>query len=187
MSVVSTIRRNLLPLLIIAAAIYLYRTTAGWEFPAPSGRLGPDVWPKAILILLIATCAFAIVRNIVARRASDGGTLEEIMRLSQAAAGDTAAETTPSYPRLVIGGIILFVLYTLALAYLGFVVTTVLFMAAFMYVGRWRNHIAIAAISILGGIGFFVVFRGIVYVSLPLGTGPFQDFSIWLGRIMGLH
>lgn len=187
MGVVSLIRQNLLPLLIIAAAIYLYRTTSAWDFQSPGGRLGPDIWPKSILIMLIATCAFAVVRNIVSRRASDGGTLEEIMRLSQAAPGPVDAEAMPSYPRLVIGGIALFVFYMLALEYLGFVVTTVLFMAAFMYVGRWRNHVAIAAISVFGSLGFFVVFRGIVYVSLPLGSGPFQDFSVWLGRIMGMH
>lgn len=181
----SALQRNLLPLLIILAAAYLYHTTAAWDFPAPRGRLGPDVWPKAILVLLMATGAVAILRNIVSQRAADAGTLEAILRATRAAPVED--DTTPGYPRLVLGGIVLFVLYTVALEYLGFVVITILFMAAFMYVGRWRNHLAIAATSILGGIGFFVVFRGVVYVSLPLGMGPFQDFSIALARLLGLH
>jgi hypothetical protein len=187
MSVLSALQRNLLPLLIIVAAAYLYRTTAAWDVPAPSGRLGPDVWPKAILIFLIATCAFAVLRSIVTRRSADAGTLEEIIRATQAVPAGADAGAAPSYPRLVLGGIVLFVLYTVALEHLGFVVTTVLFLVAFMYVGRWRNHAAIAATAVLGGLAFFVVFRGVVYVSLPLGRGPFLDFSLWLARLLGLH
>jgi hypothetical protein len=28
------------------------------------------------------------------------------------------------------------------------------------------------------------MFRGIVYISLPLGVGPFEDFTLWLSHLM---
>jgi hypothetical protein len=32
-----------------------------------------------------------------------------------------------------------------------------------------------------------VVFMKIVYVSLPLGAGPFREFSAWVLAALGIH
>lgn len=182
-------RNSALHILIIAAAMYLYYLVGTWDFAAPGGRLGPDVWPKAILFLLIGTCAFAVVRNFVfARRGgADAGTLEEIMRLTRGGAEDATDTQTRSMPHLVAIGAGLLVAYVLVLETLGFLVSTILLMAAFMYVGRWRNVPGIVVTSLVGGLAFFYVFRGIVYVSLPLGRGPFETLSLLLTQLLHMR
>ena len=35
------------------------------DFVAPGGRIGPDVWPKAILGLAMVTCVYEIVKNLL--------------------------------------------------------------------------------------------------------------------------
>ena len=81
----------------------------------------------------------------------------------------------PSRYGLVAGGFLLFLAYPFALEYLGFLVATFLLMALFMRVGQWRNLPGVAAVSAIGTLALFYIFRGIVYVSLPLGRGPFHD------------
>ncbi|MBI4195381.1 MAG: tripartite tricarboxylate transporter TctB family protein, partial [Betaproteobacteria bacterium] len=42
--------------LVGAAAGYLYYVATNFEFHRRAGTLGPDFWPEAILILMIAAC-----------------------------------------------------------------------------------------------------------------------------------
>ena len=57
---------------------------------------------------------------------------------------------------------------------LGFLLSTFLFLAAFMYLGRYRKHVAIwgtsAVVTVLCG----VLFLRFAYVSLPRGDPPFD-------------
>jgi hypothetical protein len=88
---------------------------------------------------------------------------------------------------LVAGGFLLFLVYPVALEYLGFPLTTFLFMALFMLIGQWRNPLGVLAVSALGTLAFFYIFRGLVYVSLPLGTEPFRSGTIWLAALLGMR
>ena len=75
------------------------------------------------------------------------------------------------------GGIALVGLYAVLVPVFGFLLTTFLFIAAFMYLGRYRNHLAAwatsAAITVLIG----VLFLRIAYVSLPRGVPPFDRIT----------
>jgi hypothetical protein len=65
-------------------------------------------------------------------------------------------------------------IYAVVVPILGFILGTFLFLAAFMYVGGYRDHKAIwgtsAAVTIFCG----VLFLRIAYVSLPRGIEPFD-------------
>jgi hypothetical protein len=56
-----------------------------------------------------------------------------------------------------------------------------------MLTGGWRNRIGVVAVSIIGTLVLFYVFRGIVYVSLPLGRGPFHAATEWVASLLGMH
>ena len=56
-----------------------------------------------------------------------------------------------------------------------------------MVVGQWRNVLGILLISLLGTLVLFYIFRGVVYVSLPLGTGQFQEFTLWLAQLLQMR
>ena len=64
----------------------------------------------------------------------------------------------------------LVVVYALVVEILGFLLSTFLFLAAFMYLGRYRRHVAIWATSAgVDVLAAAVLFMRIAYVSLPRG------------------
>jgi putative tricarboxylic transport membrane protein len=57
----------------------------------------------------------------------------------------------------------------------------------FMALGRYRRAGVIVAASLAGSFAFVVVFMKVVYVSLPLGVGPFRAFSAALLAAVGVR
>jgi putative tricarboxylic transport membrane protein len=172
--------------ILLCAAAYLFAQTLRFEFPRAPGRLGPDAWPQAILVLLMLACMLGIAARILAAlsqpqpQARPGRS-----ELSADMAGDDA--DTPSRFGLVAAGIVLFAAYPVALEYTGFLVATFLLMALLMVLGRWRNPVGVLAVSALGTLVLFYVFRGVVYISLPLGRPPFQGWTIWVAALLGMR
>jgi hypothetical protein len=173
-------------LVLLCAAAFLFVRTLHFNFPHVPGRLGPDVWPQAILILLMITCAGAIGRNLLGEVHTKAGVkAPEDYPSVPGDAGDDAE--APSRYGLVAGGLLLFLAYPIALEYLGFLIATFLLMVLFMLVGQWRNAAGVVAVSAIGTLALFYIFRGIVYVSLPLGSGPFHDFTVWIAALLGMR
>ena len=160
---------------LLAAAAYLYHDAGSFAAAGKPGQLGPDFWPRAVLGLLMIVCALEIGRHALFARA--------LPAPAEAAAGDDA----PRIPRLLAGGIVLTALYVPGMDYLGFFLATVVYLAAFMAVGRYRRWGVIATTSILGSLAFVYVFMKVVYVSLPLGVGPFRLVSTTLMSVLGIH
>jgi putative tricarboxylic transport membrane protein len=172
---------------VMVVGAYLYWLALQFEFPNVPGRLGPDAWPKMVLGLLLLTCLVGVINSF--RRAdvpADRGGADESR---PALPGDIAEEedTGPSRYGLVAMGFALFLAYPVALDHLGFPIATFLLMVLFMLVGQWRNVPGILLTSLLGTLVLFYVFRGVVYVSLPLGTGRFQEFTLWLAQLLQMR
>ena len=173
---------------VMIVAGYLYWLALQFEFPEVPGRLGPDAWPKMVLGLLLLTCVVGLVKSfrradVPANQASAAPAERPVLP------GDIAGEEDlgPSRYGLVAMGFALFLAYPVALEYLGFPIATFLLMVLFMVVGQWRNILGILLISLLGTLVLFYIFRGIVYVSLPLGTGQFQQFTLWLAQLLQMR
>ncbi len=166
-------------LALLLGAAYLYHAAGHFAYAPRPGALGPGFWPKAVLALLMAVCAYEIVRRALFVRAP---------RVPDAVGGP---ETQPAegarYPRLLAAGVGLTVLYVLGLDAAGFFLSTALYLALFMLVGRYRRYAVIAATSVLGSLTFIYVFMKIVYVSLPLGVGPFKQVSVWILAALGIR
>ena len=166
---------------MLAAAGFLYARTASFAALGRPGQLGPDFWPKAVLVLLMATCAIESVRLALAAPRKHGAAVR-----AQTAPGAEEAEE-PRYPLLLAGGIGITILYVPAMQWLGFFLATVFYLAAFMLVGRYRRYGVVAVSSVVGSLAFVLVFMKVVYVSLPLGVGPFQSVSTALMALLGIH
>jgi hypothetical protein len=151
--------------LAIAVGLFVHLGTIDYT-PRP-GTLGPETWPRAAVALMAAACLFEIVR-IALGRAAVAQEADEIE------AGGEAAGEEQRYPLLLIGGIGLVALYAVLLGVLGFPITTFLFLATFIYLGRYRRHGAIWAFSLLMTLFMCVLFLRIAYVSLPRGIAPFD-------------
>lgn len=171
--------------IVLLISGYLYYRATQFDFVAPGGRIGPDVWPKAILLLSMLTCAYEIIKNLFFARGEHevAGVLESIIE-------EAPVEEEPpprSYPGLLLAGAIMTVAYAALIDILGFFICTVLFLAVFTWVGRYRRPGVILAASLIGGLVFMLVFMKIVYVSLPLGVGFFGQVSVQLMQIMGIR
>ena len=77
--------------------------------------------------------------------------------------------------------------YVLLVGVLGFFLATAAYLAAFVAVGGYRRWGVIAACALGGSLAMVVVFMKIVYVSLPLGAGPFRAFSISVLVLLGVR
>ena len=184
--------RRILPyLIVLAIASYLYFLTGKIDFVAPGGRIGPNVWPKAILALALLTCAYEIAKNLLSGRAERdlegvlGSVLKE-MPLEVPLDTVTAAPDEKTYPHLLWIGIAMTVAYVVLIDKLGFFLCTLAYLAAFMWVGRYRCAGIILATSLIGSLAFMFMFMKVVYVSLPLGVEPFSQVSFLLMRLMGI-
>jgi ABC-type Na+ efflux pump permease subunit len=177
--------KKILPYIaLLIASAYLYYLAGKIDYPSQGERIGPDFWPKIILMLLGATCAYEIVKNLL----FDKPLVVEGMlaKLTADSGEEDAADEGPNYPHLLAAGIGLTILYVLTVGYLGFFLATTLYMALFMYFGRYRRLGVIAAASLLGTLVLMFVFLRIVYVSLPIGTGPFANISGMILQLMGV-
>ena len=167
---------------IMGAAVFFYYLADHLDFDPMPGRAGPDLWPKIVLGLMILTCAIGIAKTFLTR-SSDGANLLKILAPQ---AGEDEEERGRSWPHLALLGCALFIGYVLVLDRVGFPISTALLLAAFLWVGRYRNVPVILLSSLVGSLGFFFVFRKLVYVSLPLGKEPFLTVSVWLMKLMGM-
>lgn len=171
------------------AAGFLYYVAAHFDFNHRAGTLGPDFWPKAILVLLIATCAYEIVKRLFSRTPDSdiSGVLEELVDSSAEAhdMGETAAPE--SHPGLLLAGMALTAFYVSIIQTLGFFLATAPYLALFILLGGYRRWGVIAATSVLGTLLMLFFFMKVVYVSLPIGEAPFSAVTLFLMQIMGIR
>ena len=167
------------------AAMYFYQLAGHIDYPATPGRIGPDFWPKSILVLLGLVCVYEIVKNLlVGESFTAAGLLEKLMKES---AADQGEEELPSYPLLLAGGMMLTIIYVSTIDIFGFFLATCVYLALFMMIGRYRRWIVIVTASLLGSLLLMFIFMKLVYVSLPLGSAPFSAVSMALLSLMGVH
>lgn len=173
-----------------AAAAYLYYVAANIQYSARAGTLGPDFWPKLILALIVAACAYEVVKILVLRSEAEvGGVLEELAGESLEHPQESAQPAAPAKPRpwLLLGGIALTSVYVALVQKLGFFSATVPYLALFIALGGYRRWGIIAATSVLGTLLMFFFFMKVVYVSLPLGVPPFQSVTLFLMQLFGIR
>jgi putative tricarboxylic transport membrane protein len=160
---------------LMAAGVLFYSANQ-IQFTQRGNELGPDFWPKVAIGLMAAVCVIEILRAMIGSTGAYGisHSLEE---------AEESEET--SHFHLLIGGIALIVGYATLVPILGFLLGSLLFMAAFMYLGRYRNHIAIWTIS--GAATFIIAFLFLrfAYVSLPRGAPPFDRFTDLIRVLVG--
>ncbi|MBX3650536.1 MAG: tripartite tricarboxylate transporter TctB family protein [Burkholderiales bacterium] len=182
--------RRLAPYVLVGCAgLYLLYVATQFEFHRRAGTLGPDFWPKLILALLLIVCTCEILRIIFAKNPDSeiGSVLEDITRGADVDSGAESAEPPSSHPWRLLAGMAATLAYVALVGSTGFVLTTAAYLAAFLLIGGYRKTKVIVMMSIGGPLLLMFVFMKLVYISLPLGSGPFAQFSILLMGIMGIR
>jgi putative tricarboxylic transport membrane protein len=176
-------RRSLRPALPylagLAFAAIFFALLGRVEYTPRAGHLGPTFWPMLALGLMALACLYELARIALGVVASAHGLAD-----AYEDAGDGEADG-PTYPGLLLGGIALLAAFGFLVPILGFLLAGFLFLASFMYLGRYRNHVAIWLTSILVMFLVALVFVRLAYVSLPRGVPPFDRFTDFMRIILG--
>ncbi len=163
--------------LAVAAVLYHYAQDIQYT-PRPSA-LGPDFWPKMAIGLMAVVCLFEIARRLAGFGTEMHGVADELEKVEEE---EAPAKT---YPWLLVGGIVLVAVYAVVVDTLGFLLSSFLFLSAFMYLGRYRNHLAIWGTSAIITIMAALLFMRFAYVSLPRGAPPFDAFTDFIRIMLG--
>jgi putative tricarboxylic transport membrane protein len=174
---------------ILGIAALLYRSASGIDFFAPAGRIGPDFWPKMVLILMIATCVYEIVKiGLFSSDESVSGVLQTLSASPPVEGSEPAvADDVRSYPLLLVLGIGVTVLYAAVVPVAGFFLTTVTYLVAFIWLGRYRRMWIAFGVGLAGTLLMLFFFMRVAYISLPIGTAPFSVVSLFLMQVMGIR
>ena len=173
---------------VLAIAALLYRSASQIDYFAPAGRIGPDFWPKMVLILMIATCVYEIVKiGLFSREDRVSGVLQTLSASPPTDESHPPPEAEPSYPLRLVLGIAITVLYAAVVPITGFFLTTVFYLIAFMALGRYRRMGLAIGVSLAGTLLLLYFFMKVAYISLPIGHAPFSAVSLFLMQVMGVR
>ncbi len=185
MSRVAKLKACLPYILVLAGAAVLWGLTHTITYAAQPGQIGPTFWPRMAILMMAVAALVEIVRNLLLSSAVDhvqgiGTALGEEGHVEEASVAE------PRFPLLLVGGFALTLGFAAAITTLGFLLSTFLYLVAFMYLGRYRDHMVIWSSAIIGTLIFAFIFLKLVYVSLPRGTPPFDSFTQSVVDLMSL-
>lgn len=175
---------------VLAVAAALLHVANGFDFAPRPGALGPDVWPKAILLAAVAVCVWQLAAALIRRDGASTapGLLTELA--SRQSWPDAPAETVAQpqgHPARAAAGMAATVAYVALVTRLGFFVATALYIASFLAIAGYPRRGVIAIVSIGGSLVLMFVFMKLVYVSLPLGEGAWASVMLYLMNVMAIR
>ena len=194
MMILDLVRRAAPFMMVLGVGIWLWTVANDFAISTTLGRAGPDLWPKIILVLLIGAALWGVLEAALKSR-SDDDTSILITNATRSAGheedarkdleGDAAdSEKRPVFAML---GIASMLGYVAVIPYLGFIVSTFLLLLAIMTFAGYEKRLRAALIAAIGAFVFFIVFQRLVYVSLPMGAGPFRDLTLALMALLAVR
>lgn len=179
-------------LLLLAVSFALLVGVSGIRSDSvPDGSLGPGFWPKTVVIIMGLLCCYEMMKRWFGAKDRLTGLVfqldETLSNPDPAAKSVEPDQEAPFKPMLFLGGLLLIVLYLLGILYIGFFLSSAVFLSAFSAVGGFRHPVWNPVVGLLGSLCFFFVFMRVAYISLPLGVGVFKDFSLMLMKLIGVN
>lgn len=165
------------PALLLAAALILPGQMFQSEATTPPIGLGPAAWPNAALAALAAFAVLWIARDLWAVRDPDR---------APTLSAPVDDEEEYRYGRAV-AGLALIVVYGWVLSKVGFSIATAAFIATWCWLGGVRRLGVIVPVTLIGTLAILWLFMGLALMPLPRGLGPFDAFSVWLLRAVGIY
>jgi putative tricarboxylic transport membrane protein len=177
-------------LAVLVIGLWLWSVADSFAIATRLGRAGPELWPKIVLTLLLGAALWGVVAALL-RAQSDRGTAGTLARYTRPSSGyaedhEQSLEGKPQ-PVFAVAGLAAMLAYVAALPYLGYAVSTFLLLLAIMLLAGYRRPLSALLIALLCTLAFFFVFQRIAYISLPLGSGIFRQFSITLMALIGVR
>lgn len=186
-------------LLLVVAFVLLWSLSQTPTASVPDGTLGPTAWPKAIILFMALLCVYETLKRLAGAKDQFTGFIERqeqaaergeevgsVKTLMAASVDESEDDDPPVQMSKLLGGIVLIAAYAIGISYVGFFISSALFLSLFAAIGGYRHVLWNPVICLLGSFGFFFVFMRVAYISLPLGEGVFKEFSLWLLKLIGV-
>lgn len=165
-------------LLFVAALALLLALNAQTHFRSAPEELGPRFWPRLCLAAVLVLTALDAALALWASRRPSGAIG------AAAAPANMPEKSAPESLALLFAGFLLVIAYAVATVVIGFALATMIFLVAFSYLGGYRRMRSLLAVAFGTTLALLYVFVYLVYVSLPLGLGPFLEMNVALYRLL---
>jgi hypothetical protein len=154
--------------LIFSSAIFFISSTLYYvatTFPdySKSDQVGPALWPKLILLIIMILSAILMVK--------DGKRLLNGIRPERTTSLDRRGN------RMLMATIALSLAYVFSVSYAGFLVSIFLFQIVFLLILRVRNPATLVLYPVCLTLTVYAVFIRLLYIPLPRGSGIFLTIS----------
>jgi len=136
--------------------------------PPTDGGMSAKTWPQILLMVLIVCIIFNLIK--VYKKGKSEGKLFFEMSVNE--------KKILSWKIWV--GICLCFAYPIGLRYIGFFAASLMYLLPMIYLLGGRAKKTLISWSLGITIVVYIVFRMILGVPLPRGTGVFREFAIWL-------
>lgn len=141
---------------------------------------GAAFWPRAALVVVL----LASIVNLwkIYKEATVQGQLSDLISLPAFGDGIDIGEGDKRF----VATIVIFGVYLWLMDPIGFLVSTPFFLILMPWMLGYRGRpVRVVAFGVLMTILFFAIFTNL-NIALPRGTGPFQQFSIYVESLLSL-
>lgn len=165
--------------ILVGAGFFLLQSQqlAGSNLPTSEADPGPTFWPQAILITILITGLINLWWIYTRMRATEQAADKTEWSISD---GLTAFSNPSKEQTQYVVAIIALVTYLGLLEPIGFVAATPAFLFVFAWINDYRSLIKMSLFSVGTTILLFLVFRNLMNLALPYGSGPIREISILL-------
>ena len=150
-------------IVLFAVSIFLYYVAGTFKQFAPYAKLGPDFWPKGILLGIIFLSGILLVKNIVFLMRRD--VKPSSLRIEQ-----------EPYRLLLV--IAVSFAYAFGMGIFGFLLSTIVFQIMLLYLLKVRRILLIILVSLINTAMLYVLFILLLNMLLPPGVGIFRTISL---------
>lgn len=130
---------------LILFGLWGWYETSHWKVSVSSGGLNPKTYPRILFTAIIILSAVILVRTL-------------ILLWTQRKGAEELERKIPIYLRNVVGSVVLFVVYILALRAFGFLFTTPVFLFLSMLLYGERRWLRMVIISVAGAVALELFF-----------------------------
>jgi hypothetical protein len=151
--------------LIFFGSIYLFQASRSFPRFQAADKLGPAIWPQCLLGATIVLTGILLTRNAV----------ELFKSRTEPRPSTQASQKTATLSLLLV--MFLSLAYAVALEYLGFLISIVIFQVILLYILRIRSAFTLVVFPLGLTAAFYVIFVRLLDLLFPRGEGIFLYFS----------
>ena len=162
------------PLIAVCAglAVLLTLNTGDTRLVIDASGYGPLSWPRVMLWgTIIAGLLWGLSRFLDRSESPDGQ------------AGSATRHDNPG----LVAGVVVVVLYGVAMIYIGFAIATFVFLVTWFVIGGMRSAWKILANSAFGTGVLLYLFLKVAYLPLPRGIGIMDTVTVSIYRFLGIY